>query len=278
MLILLAFAFALGSGCNSEPSIEVHKIPKSRSGLEKLREKKQVSTDPSQPRQKTTRMAVAIFDNPDATWFVKVVGPIAQVDATEPQWQAFFQALKFEDGKPTWTLPEGWSVAGPKPMRFETLVIGDTQPPLEVAISDLGPNQDLLLNVNRWRVSQLGLPPAAQSDLDEMLKKQTSEVGEFLVFDTTGFGSGQMSPPFASGAAPFAGGLAPFAGGAASAPDVSSNAAPGKANNSDKDLASPQDELSFEIPEGLDVGRDQFNCACTFEKNRRRSNCPNHDY
>ena len=196
MLMLLALVFALGSGCDKEPSIVRHKIPKSRSGLEKLREK-QASTMSPQSRQKTTRMAVAIFENPDATWFVKVVGPIAQVDATEPQWQAFFQALKFENGNPVWDLPEGWSVAGPKPMRFETLVIGDTQPPLEVAISSLGPNQDLLLNVNRWRVSQLGLPPAVQGDLNGILQEEKSETGEFLVFDTTGFGSGQMTPPFA---------------------------------------------------------------------------------
>ena len=147
-------------------------------------------------------MAVAIFENPNATWFVKLVGPIAQVDSTEQQWTSFFETVRFEDGDPVWELPEGWSASGPRPMRFETLVIGDYQPPLEVAISQLGPNQDLLLNVNRWRVQQLGLPPATQDDLDEMLKKHKSTSSEFLVFDTLGFGSGRMTPPFARGAAP----------------------------------------------------------------------------
>lgn len=236
MTLLLAMVLGLGTGCSEEREIVRHRIPKSRSGLEKLRESQAGMSSP-EAKQESTRMAVAIFENPDATWFVKIVGPTKQVNETESQWQRFFETVRFEAGNPVWDLPAGWSVAGPKPMRFETLVIGDYTPPLEVAISSLGPNQDLLLNVNRWRVQQLGLAPATADDLDSMLQKQKTESREYLVFDTVGFGSGKMTPPFAGGA--------PFAGASAGPPPMVQ----------EQPSASPAPKLTFDTPSGWTAGQ-----------------------
>jgi hypothetical protein len=216
--ILLMLSILVGIGCTPEPEIVRHRVHKDRSGLEKLRQPDQPpvvhSPSMSEPKSEKTRMAVAIFNKTDATWFFKIVGPPEKIDAAEQQWRPFFESVKFEDKEPTWDLPEGWSAAGPKPMRFATFVIDDAPPSLELAISSLGPNQDMLDNVNRWR-KQIGLKDIAESELDDNLKKHKTETGEFLLFDALGTGPGRMTPPFAGGGvAPFAsGGAAPFAGG-----------------------------------------------------------------
>lgn len=73
-----------------------------------------------------------------------------------------------------WDLPPGWKVGSEqKPMRWATLVTdvgGPGQGPLEVAISRFpGDVGGPLANVNRWR-GQVGLPPAGQAELGELLR------------------------------------------------------------------------------------------------------------
>lgn len=214
-----------------------HWIPKERSGLEKLRQPEmssQTTVSQTTSAQKT-RMAVAIVQNPDATWFFKVTGPAELVAKTEDQWKAFFKSVKFTEGEPSWDTPDNWSTAGSKPMRHATLIIGDTEPPLELAISKLGPGQDLLLNVNRWR-GQINLKPSTTEELESQIQKLESDAGEYLLFDAVGTGSGQMRPPFAGGAAPFANRepLAPSATGNAEA---------------------KSDKLVYETPDGWSTGK-----------------------
>lgn len=217
-VFLLVLCFNLG--CEQPPTIVQHKVHKSRSGLDALRESKQPSFPVQQAPVGTTktRMFVAIFDNPDKTWFFKVNGPVEQVNATEDQWLSFLDSVKFEAGEPKWSAPDQWSTAGPKPMRFATLVIRDSDEeskppkskPLELAVSNLGPNQNMLLNVNRWR-GQLGLDKLTQEQLGDHLKTKKTEHGEYLYYDGQGTGSGTMRPPLAGGG--FHGGKAPFVGG-----------------------------------------------------------------
>jgi len=229
------------SGCQNEPEIVQHRVPKSRSGLEDLRNDGPSRTMSNSPAQKN-RMVVAIFEKADATWFFKINGPVEKVDATEDQWLPFLDTVSFADGKPKWEAPDDWSSKGPKPMRFETLVMGDSN--LELAISSLGPNQNLLLNVNRW-LGQLKLPPAVEGDLDSLAPQKKSEHGEYFLFEATGSGSGSMAPPFAGGA-PFAGGnsAAPMAGGGAPmAGGIGMGGSP------------PDSGLKFKAPEGWTEGK-----------------------
>lgn len=198
-------------------------------------------------------MVVAVFDNPDATWFFKINGPLEQVNAAQEQWRTFFDSIEFKDDQPKWDKPESWSTAGPKPMRVATLLIGgeDAQSkPLELAVSNLGPGQDMLLNVNRWR-GQLGLAKFTQDQLETQLKTKKSEHGEYLLFDAQGTGSGTMRPPFAGGASPFAGGSAPFAAGG---------------NPMSKGPSLAESDLKFTAPEGWAVGRTSSMVPVRFSK------------
>jgi len=178
-LAISLLLLGLSLGCDEAPSIVQHKVHKSRSGLEALRETKRPAMPPQQtPVTAATknRMVVAVFDNPDKTWFFKVIGPVEQVNASEEQCRAFFDSVKFEDGQPQWDAPEQWSTGGPRKMRFATLLISgsdEESKPLELAVSSLGPNQNMLLNVNRWR-GQLGLGKFTEDQLGTQFKEKAS--------------------------------------------------------------------------------------------------------
>ena len=63
-----------------------------------------------------------------------------------------------------WTLPKGWTQAGPSAMRFATLK-APVEGKLDVSVVVLpGPAGGELANVNRWR-SQIGLPAVAAAEL-----------------------------------------------------------------------------------------------------------------
>ena len=106
-------------GCKQKEQIVRHRIPKERSGLADLRS--QVETTIQSPATATDRMIVAIYEFDDATWYFKITGPVDVVEQTESEWLSFLDQLEFVDSKPKWELPDGWSVAAEKPMRFATL-------------------------------------------------------------------------------------------------------------------------------------------------------------
>lgn len=142
-----------------------------------------------------SRMVTAIATLPAATWFFKAVGPVDDLTTALPDLQKFLQGVRFDDnGQPQFTVPASWKSAPARPGRFKTFLFGAAeQPSIELAISELGPNQDLPSNVNRWR-GQLALPPledeAARTSLDTL----ACEGGEFLLFDEVGLYQGGMAP------------------------------------------------------------------------------------
>ena len=153
-------------------------------------------------------MVVALFQRTDAAWFFKISGSPEDVSATEPKWTDFIDKVKFsgqsadeeadkakEPEEPVWTLPEGWTTGPPAPFRFATVKLPESE--IEIRISKLGGQQDLLSNVNRWRASQLGLPPATAKNVDEQFEKKEGQGGEYLLFDQQGVSTGQsMGGPF----------------------------------------------------------------------------------
>lgn len=246
---------SLNFGCvDNGPGVAQQKVHRSKSGLDALRKPKKpsLSQHGTAPAAKTkNRMVVAVFDNPDATWFFKLNGPLKQVDAAQEQWQTFFDSIKFEDDQPKWDAPQSWSKAGPKPMRFATLLIDgedEKSKPLELAVSSLGPGQNMLLNVNRWR-GQLGLGKFTADQLETQLKTKKSEHGEYLLFDAQGTGSGTMRAPFAGGAAP------PFAGGATPM-GMAPGMGPGMADSA----------LKFTAPQGWTTGKTSSMVQARFSK------------
>ncbi len=192
ILLVIALVLMLGllTGCLPEDEIRVHRVPKARSGLESLRKNAPTGSETVNP---TDRMVVGLYDLPEATWFFKINGSIEQVKQAESQWRPFLESLRFENGEPNWKLPDGWTEGSQRPMRFATLVIGDQTPPLEMAVSNLGPGQDLLLNVNRWR-GQMGLAAVTAAELDGSITKMNLDSVSAWIFDVEGKQSGSMAP------------------------------------------------------------------------------------
>ncbi|MEM9410375.1 MAG: hypothetical protein AAGA30_04635 [Planctomycetota bacterium] len=170
-------------GCGKPPEIRQYKIAKDRSDLGDIG-MQQTETPIAQ------RMVVGIAEREDATWFLKVLGPKPLVDLSTPKWSEVFQSLNFgEDGKPTWETPDGWRLGPTKPMRFATLTNANGS--LEIVISSLGPNQNMLDNVNRWR-GQLDLAKISGDKLELGVKK--AKFGELKLFDAVSEGSEGPGP------------------------------------------------------------------------------------
>ena len=223
--IVLTVMVAAG-GCKPDDAIIVHEIPKEVSGLDGIRDSADLASSNSSPRSKSaalgqpstapasagspTRMVVALFQRPDAAWFFKISGAPDEVGAAEPKWQKFIDDVKFDvsggNEQPKWELPEGWTTGPPAPFRFATIKMPESE--IEIRISKLGGQQDLLSNVNRWRASQLGLPAATADNVDENFESKTGQGGKYLLFDQQGMSSGQsMGGPFMNRAG---GGKAPL--------------------------------------------------------------------
>lgn len=214
-------------GCQKAEEIVVHRIPKTQSELDRLRAAPEPARRSSHAQVAVpSRMVVALALREDATWFFKVSGPVDQVSLTEPVWREFFGSIKFaSNGKPQWDLPTDWKVGPERSMRYATLLMTGTSPPLEMSISSLGPNQDLVSNVNRWR-GQLQLDPTAKDALD--LNKIPYAEGELLLFDQTGISTGGgMGGPMMRG---------PMQGGP---PSVASE---------------PTDSITYDNPDGWQAG------------------------
>jgi len=64
---------------------------------------------------------------------------------------------------PEYQVPDGWKKVKPKAFSVATFRTGDGDRAAEITVSSVGGG--LLLNVNRWRSQQLGLPPVSQEEL-----------------------------------------------------------------------------------------------------------------
>ena len=186
--LFLLSVMALYLGCAEPEQVQRYRIPKSRSDLGDIGAKK-LSAPPTRAAEASpkteSRMFVAIDEKDDVTWFFKVTGSIEAVNTTEDQWKSILKSVEYaEAGNPDWTLPEDWKLGPPKPMRYATLHTStDETGQVVLSISSLGPNQNLLNNVNRWR-GQLGLEPIGDNELQ--LAKLSNTSSEMKVFDATG--------------------------------------------------------------------------------------------
>src|SRR5690606_30463047 len=87
------------------------------------------------------------------------------------EFEQFLSSIKFEDGKPTWTVPEDWIEVGADPgqLRYATFKLGQRENAPELTVIPL-PTQEavdetyILANVNRWR-NQLNLPALTPGEL-----------------------------------------------------------------------------------------------------------------
>jgi hypothetical protein len=118
------------------------------------------------------RLLAAILPEGDHNWFFKFIGPTRFVSEHKDEFEHFLRSIRLtgQAGRPVqWDLPEGWREVEPN-RRFGQVAafqLPEGGPPA-VTISQAG--GDLLLNVNRWRTQQLGLPPITEADLPQVTK------------------------------------------------------------------------------------------------------------
>ncbi len=192
-LFVLLLVLLAATGCNQPEEIVTHRIPKSRSNLDKFDRRPMSSARRTAAPTVPTRMVVGLVERSDATWFFKIQGPVDQVNLAEPVWREFFGSLRFNnDEQPEWDLPTGWSKGRSSSMRFATLNLTSTVPPLEMSISSLGPNQNLLDNVNRWR-GQLALDGLEKEQIK--LNEIDFDGGSMVLFDEVGLASTAAGGP-----------------------------------------------------------------------------------
>jgi len=115
------------------------------------------------------RMFGAMVRVENQTWFYKLTGPVDEVTELVPQLREYIVSMKYEDGKPVLTKPEGWEQVPGNQFRFATMKIPAEPGPLEMSISPLPSNEEEVLaavaNINRWR-GQLGLGEIKSADVE----------------------------------------------------------------------------------------------------------------
>lgn len=155
----------------------------------------------------TDRTLAAIVPLPGQGWFFKLSGPKDAVAENTEAFTTFLKSVHFStEGKPQWTLPEGWQEQPGSQFRHATLVIPTQGKPLEVSVMAL-PNpggdetQYVLVNVNRWR-GQLRLPPISAEQLAGETTVVKLEGATATVVNLLGAAApdNMRRPPFMSGA------------------------------------------------------------------------------
>src|SRR5262249_15416296 len=144
-----AVVLALLVGCQAD-EIQQYQVPR---GEENRTDKMQ-------------RLLVAVFPRGETTWFLRLLGSTAVIDAHKEEFERFIQTVRFFDKGPEpidWALPEGWKREAGNDLRYATLHFGPKDNPLEVWVSKIDNKAEFngewrLANVNRWR-GQIGLRP-----------------------------------------------------------------------------------------------------------------------
>lgn len=186
-VLSLAFVACLALvGCNSEPGIEVHNLPKSNGDSPDAPPAE--SSDDTDNATGSYRMLVAMMPHGGQAWSFKVTGGADVLQAKFPDFMKFVEGVKFKDGKPTWNLPDGWKEsAGGNQFRYATITMPTDSKPLTLKVANFAENPDwdnyTLQNVNRWR-GQVGAGPIG---LDQLAEGDGNQSGMIkLILDPEG--------------------------------------------------------------------------------------------
>jgi hypothetical protein len=139
------------------------------------------------------RIIVALQKQEGVSWFIKLTGPAALVEAQKPAFIGFLKTLKFHagadegeapasatrpaapapstsTGQPNWTSPAHWKSQAPGAMQAAKFGIGEGKAKAEVTAVFLGGmGGGLKANLDRWR-GQISLPPSAANEVDQQAK------------------------------------------------------------------------------------------------------------
>jgi hypothetical protein len=150
------------------------------------------------------RLRVAILEEGDAVWFVRLDGPAELVKNHEADFDAFVRSTEFtgKKGEPVqWKEPPGWKKDPPRKNREATYRIDARPKELEVKISKLPAKAYRLMdNMHRWQ-KQVDVP-LSESAEDNKPYLKTEKVGKIDVtwVDMSGLGVHTVSRPAAANA------------------------------------------------------------------------------
>jgi hypothetical protein len=128
------------------------------------------------------RIVTAMVHRPDASWFYKLTGDAALVEAQKPAFIEFLRSIRIKDAapaeettaagssKPNWQVPGQWKELPAGQMQMAKFAVpqrGSAKAEVSVSIfpNDTG---GTLANVNRWR-RQIGLTEVQAADLPSMV-------------------------------------------------------------------------------------------------------------
>ena len=128
------------------------------------------------------RIVTAMVHRSDASWFYKLAGDTALVEAQKPVFIEFLKSIRLKEAapageppadttaKPKWTVPGQWKEMAAGQMQMAKFAVpprGSAKAEVSVSIfpNDTG---GTLANVNRWR-RQIGLPEVRESELTPMV-------------------------------------------------------------------------------------------------------------
>jgi hypothetical protein len=169
ILLLWILAIAAQTGCEQSDAIAHYKVDKAP--LIEAPPDAALQGASEQPAgEAKDRTLGAIVPFGEKGWFFKLTGPKDVVAAKTDEFTSFVKSVRFSSqGKPDWTLPQGWQEQPGSGIRFATLLIPAENQPLEVSVTALPrtPGDEtgyLLSNINRWR-GQMKLPPITKEQL-----------------------------------------------------------------------------------------------------------------
>jgi hypothetical protein len=153
------------------------------------------------------RTLAAIVPRSERTWYFKLTGKAAAVEAQKRQFDEFVQSIRFQhtppptqqmagsgmgvtttrgDAQPEWAVPPGWVQEPARPMRVATFRTSPEPGAAEVIISRFGAANfgGPLDNINRWR-GMVGLDPVESTD-DQPVERIQVDGNDAAFFDMTG--------------------------------------------------------------------------------------------
>lgn len=164
-LLFLGIALILGYGLSSKPLTEDQTTQLSQSVdrlfTKKIAEQKKKQAKANSINNTTDKVAdgntimAIIYKKPNATWFIKAKSQISLMNQQAKTFsQLFLQELKFNNNHiPDFShIPKEYQWSSQQAMRFASFNLNG----VDVSVTQLGPNQDVTSNVNRWK-GQLGL-------------------------------------------------------------------------------------------------------------------------
>ncbi len=158
-------------------------------------------------------IVTAMTHRADTSWFFKLAGDAAVVEAQKPAFVAFLKSIKFEarevpaslpaghpeispapvaaapagEGNPKWEVPAGWKeIPGGQFLVAKFTLTGDggAQAAVNVSMS-AGDGGGLAANVNRWR-GQLGQSPWTEAELQKLAKEIPVATGTATFIELSG--------------------------------------------------------------------------------------------